>query len=243
MTRCAASTGGNGPGAIRPIMPDRAGSVPFLYSPPPKSDLPVIFADAHILVLDKPSGLLTVPGNHPDRADCLESRAREVFPTARIVHRLDMDTSGVIVLGLTIPGHAEAGRQFEKRQTGKRYIARVWGKMSEEAGRIEQPILTDWPNRPRQMIDPVRGRPAVTDWRLLGVEAGHSRVELVPLTGRSHQLRVHMASLGHPVLGDNFYAHSKARAASERLCLHAQSLRLYHPVSGEKMVFESAVPF
>ncbi|PIW30654.1 MAG: RNA pseudouridine synthase [Rhodobacterales bacterium CG15_BIG_FIL_POST_REV_8_21_14_020_59_13] len=216
---------------------------PFVYTPPLKGELPVIFADDHILVLDKPSGLLTVPGNHPDRADCLESRSREVFPTARIVHRLDMDTSGVIVLGLTIPAHADLGRQFEKRQTMKRYIARVWGEMPKAAGRVEQPIITDWPNRPRQMIDHARGRPAITDWRVLGIEGGHSRVELVPLTGRSHQLRVHMAHLEHPVLGDNFYAHAAARAASARLCLHAQSLGLRHPVTGEEMAFESAVPF
>lgn len=216
---------------------------PFVYTPPLKGELPVIFADDHILVLDKPSGLLTVPGNHPDRADCLESRAREVFPTARIVHRLDMDTSGVIVLGLTIPAHADLGRQFEKRQTGKRYIAQVWGEMKVAEGRVEQPIITDWPNRPRQMIDPVRGRSAVTDWQVLAIEGGHSRVALMPLTGRSHQLRVHMAHLGHPVLGDNFYAHAKARAASARLCLHAQSLGLRHPVTCEEMAFESAAPF
>lgn len=225
-------------------MPDPAGpAAPFVYTPPPKGELPVIFADAHILVLDKPPGLLTVPGNHPDRADCLESRAREIFPTARIVHRLDMDTSGVIILGLTIAAHAELGRQFEKRLTAKRYIAKVWGEMMETEGRVEQPIITDWPNRPKQMIDPVRGRAAVTDWQVMDFEDGHSRVELVPLTGRSHQLRLHMAYLGHPVLGDNFYAHAGARAASDRLCLHAKSLSLYHPATGDEVSFESAVPF
>jgi len=205
--------------------------------------LPVISADDHILVLNKPSGLLTVPGNQPDRADCLEARARKEFPTARIVHRLDMDTSGVIVLGLTAVAHANLGRQFETRQTSKLYIAKVWGEMAEMMGRIDQPIMTDWPNRPKQMIDHERGREAITDWRVLEVENGHTRVELTPFTGRSHQLRVHMRFLGHPILGDNFYAHPEALAASERLCLHAQRLSFNHPDSGEPMCFESAVPF
>ena len=211
--------------------------------PPPRGALPVIFADDHILVLDKPSGLLTVPGNRPDRADCLEARARRDSPTARIVHRLDMATSGVIVLGLTAKAHANLGRQFEMRQTSKLYVAKVWGEMTEMAGRVDQPIMTDWPNRPKQMIDHERGRSAITDWRVLKVEGGNTRVELTPLTGRSHQLRVHMRFLDHPILGDNFYAHPEALAASDRLCLHAHRLGFNHPVSDEVMCFESVVPF
>ena len=205
--------------------------------------MPVIYADAHILVLDKPSGLLTVPGKPPEHADCLEARAKQDYPSARIIHRLDMDTSGVIVLGLTAKAHAHIGQQFERRQTEKTYIATVWGEIAEPSGRIDQPLITDWPNRPKQHIDPVNGRQAITDWQVLECTAGHTRVRLTPLTGRSHQLRVHMAWLGHPILGDNLYAPAEALAASERLCLHAESLGFMHPDGGQRVRFESAVPF
>lgn len=216
---------------------------PFEYRPPPAGPLPVIHQDDHILVLDKPSGLLTVPGNRPERADCLEARARTEFPTARIIHRLDMDTSGVIVLALTPYAQAHIGKQFEKRQTTKSYIARVWGEMAEDGGEIDQPIITDWPNRPKQMICHERGRPAQTGWRILERSQGASRVQLAPRTGRSHQLRVHMAHLGHPILGDNLYAHADALAASDRLCLHAERLGFRHPDGGATVAFESKPPF
>lgn len=215
----------------------------FTYRPPAKGELPVLFADAHILVLDKPSGLLTVPGNAPERADCLQSRAREIYTRARIIHRLDMDTSGVIVLGLTPKAHADISRQFEKRETQKRYVALVWGDVAEEKGRIDAPLITDWPNRPRQHIDMVNGRSAITDWQVLERCDGYSRVALTPLTGRSHQLRVHMAHIGHPILGDNFYAHEGARAMRDRLCLHAETLAFRHPETGETVCFESRAPF
>lgn len=202
-----------------------------------------MFADDQILVLDKPSGLLTVPGKPVEHADCLESRAREAFPEARIVHRLDMDTSGVIVLAMTAHAHRHLGLQFEKRQTRKEYEALVWGEVAAETGRIDQPIITDWPNRPRQMIDHERGRSAVTDWQVVAREHGMTRVRLKPLTGRSHQLRVHMDHLGHPILGDNLYAHDPAFEARERLCLHAKELGFRHPAGGEEMNFSSPVPF
>ena len=202
-----------------------------------------MFADDHILVLDKPSGLLTVPGKPAEHADCLESRAREAFPEARIVHRLDMDTSGVIVLAMTAHAHRHLGLQFEKRQTRKEYEALAWGEVAAERGRIDQPIITDWPNRPRQMIDHERGRSAVTDWQVLAREDGMTRVRLKPLTGRSHQLRVHMDYLGHPILGDNLYAHDPAFEARDRLCLHAKELGFRHPAGGEEMNFSSPVPF
>ena len=216
---------------------------PFIYSPPPAGPLPVIHADEHILVIDKPSGLLTVPGNRPERADCLEARARADFPTARIIHRLDMDTSGVIVLALTAHAQAHIGKQFEKRQTSKSYIARVQGEMTQSSGRVDQPLITDWPNRPRQMICHERGRRAVTDWEVLDSADRVSRVRLRPLTGRSQQLRVHMLHLGHPILGDNLYAPPEALAASDRLCLHAQELGVRHPDGGAPVSFESRPPF
>ncbi|MFY0636941.1 RluA family pseudouridine synthase [Maricaulis maris] len=216
---------------------------PFEYRPPPAGPLPVIHRDDHILVLDKPSGLLTVPGNRPERADCLEARARADFPTARIIHRLDMDTSGVIVLALTPHAQAHIGKQFEKRQTTKSYIARVWGEMSEDDGEIDQPIITDWPNRPKQMICHECGRAAQTRWQVLARTGGTSRVRLAPRTGRSHQLRVHMAHLGHPILGDNLYAHADALAASSRLCLHAERLAFRHPDGGAPVSFERKPDF
>lgn len=220
-----------------------AGSRPFVYAPPPSGDLTILHEDEHILVLDKPSGLLTVPGKPETHADCLESRAREHFPHARIIHRLDMDTSGVIILALTAHAHRHIGLQFEKRQTRKLYQALVWGALQPEEGRVDQPLMTDWPNRPKQMIDHERGRAAITDWTVLDREPGYTRVSLSPLTGRSHQLRVHMDYLGHPILGDNLYAHDAAWQAHERLCLHAQRLSLRHPDGGDEIVFESAVPF
>lgn len=216
---------------------------PFAYAPPPPGPLPVIHVDDHLLILDKPAGLLTVPGRAAEHADCLESRARETWPDARIIHRLDMDTSGVIVLARTAHAHRHIGLQFEKRQTRKTYIARVWGQVSEDRGRIDQPLICDWPNRPKQHIDPVNGKAALTDWQVIerGVET--TRVQLTPLTGRSHQLRVHMTYLGHPILGDNLYAHDRALAASARLCLHAETLAFRHPDGGAHVSFSSPAPF
>ncbi len=216
---------------------------PFVYAPPEDPYLSVIYSDAFILALDKPSGLLTVAGKDPAHADCLESRARSEFPGARIVHRLDKDTSGVIVLGLTAAAHAHLGLQFEKRHTKKSYIARVSGHVAEQAGCIDKPITTDWPNRPRQHIDHERGRRAVTDWEVLGHEHGSTRVRLTPHTGRSHQLRVHMLDLGHPILGDNIYAPDAVLAAAPCLQLHAESLAIRHPNGGTPMTFTAPCPF
>lgn len=203
----------------------------------------MIYSDEHILVLDKPPGLLTVPGNAPERADSLESRVKAEYRKARIIHRLDMDTSGVIVMGLTARAHADISLQFEKRKTEKRYVALVWGEPEADAGRVDAPIVTDWPNRPKQHIDPVNGREAITDWQVLQRFDDFARVELKPITGRSHQLRVHMASLGYPILGDNFYAHQAARAMRDRLCLHAETLAFTHPETRKPVCFSSPVPF
>lgn len=222
-------------------LPD--GPRPFDYVPPPAGPLPLLHIDDDLLVLDKPSGLLTVPGNRPERADCLESRVQAEYPEARIIHRLDMDTSGVIVLARTAHAQRHIGLQFEKRQTRKAYEALVWGEMSEAAGQVDQPLITDWPNRPKQHIDPEHGRHAITNWKALERGDGWTRVSLSPLTGRSHQLRVHMTHLGHPILGDNLYAHAQALAARPRLCLHAKCLGLRHPADGRTLEFDSPVPF
>lgn len=215
----------------------------FVYAPPSDPYLNILYQDDDLLVLDKPGGLLSVPGKAAEHADCLERRAQENFPDCRIVHRLDMDTSGIIVMAMNEKAHRHLGLQFERRHVKKTYVARVWGMVEKDSGSIDLPLICDWPNRPRQMVDHQRGKPSQTDWRVLQRDAQSTRIELLPRTGRSHQLRVHMLSLGHPVLGDNLYAHEKALAAADRLQLHAQSLTLYHPADGHTCTFTSTCPF
>ena len=215
----------------------------FVYAPPTKPCLTVLHHDDDLLVVDKPSGLLTVPGKAPEHADCLEKRAQASFPHCRIVHRLDMDTSGILVLAMNAKAHRHLGLQFERRHIKKTYIARVWGSVEQDSGTIDLPLICDWPNRPRQMVDHQRGKSSRTDWQVLSRDDHSTRVKLTPLTGRSHQLRVHLLSLGHPILGDNIYAHEKALTAADRLQLHAQSLTLFHPEDGRTCEFESKCPF
>ncbi len=203
----------------------------------------VLHTDAHLLVLNKPSGLLSVPAKPPGPQDCLEARARASFPGALLVHRLDMDTSGVMVFARTRLAQRHLGWQFERRQMVKTYVARVAGIIGQDEGVVDLPLICDWPNRPLQMVCFERGKPAVTEWRVLAREGAATRVELRPKTGRSHQLRVHMLALGHPILGDNFYATGAARAAAERLQLHAHRLRMMHPDGGESVEFEAPLPF
>lgn len=209
---------------------------------PPQDPLVVLHDDHELLAIEKPSGLLSVPGKGPHLADCLISRVQAVFPTALLVHRLDRDTSGVMVFGLTPHAQRHLGLQFEKRYTKKTYVARVWGQVTEPEGRVDLPLIVDWPNRPKQMVDHEAGREAITDWKVLKRRADESRVRLFPLTGRSHQLRVHMMAIGHPILGDPFYAEGPARAAP-RLMLHAESLRVKHPDGGKSITFRSKAPF
>ena len=213
----------------------------FTYSPP--ADGPeVIHADHEILVAVKPAGLLSVPGKGEDKADCAIERLRGAFPTILLVHRLDQDTSGVMVFGLTPHAQRHLSKQFEDRRTKKAYIARVAGRLTPKAGTVDLPMIVDWPNRPRQMIDHATGKPAVTEWRVMRMRDDETRVRLHPLTGRSHQLRVHMAETGHPILGDPLYATGPA-ADYPRLMLHAESLRIKHPESGMHMTFTAPVPF
>lgn len=214
----------------------------FRYSPP--ADPPrILHADHEILVVDKPAGLLSVPGRGEDRADCLIARLRVLFPEVLLVHRLDLDTSGVMVFALTPHAQRVLGRQFEERQTKKVYLARLWGHLEPKAGRVDLPLIVDWPNRPRQHVNHEIGRPAQTDWRVIRHDLdGTTRVRLMPLTGRSHQLRVHMMELGHPILGDPLYANGPARNFP-RMMLHAESLRLRHPDSGKHMTFTAPCPF
>lgn len=213
----------------------------FVYHPTAEQPR-LIHDDDQILVVEKPAGLLSVPGRGEDRADCLIARLRVAFPTVLLVHRLDLDTSGVMVFALTPHAQKHLGQQFERRQVKKAYVARVRGRLAPATGRVDLPLIVDWPNRPRQKVDHDQGRPAQTDWRVIRAGDDETRVRLFPLTGRSHQLRVHMASLGHPILGDTLYA-TGAAADHPRLMLHAESLRLRHPDSNVMHGFTAKPPF
>ncbi len=209
---------------------------------PPDSPLDVVHVDDHLLVLNKPSGLLSVPGKGAHLADCLLSRAQAAFPQALLIHRLDRDTSGLMVFALTPLAQKHVGQQFERRGVKKTYVARVWGHLEPRDGTVDAPLIVDWPNRPLQKICLETGKVAVTDWKVLRHGADESRVRLMPRTGRSHQLRVHMLSLGHPILGDPFYATGQARDFP-RLMLHAEELRLRHPDGGKGVRFTAKTPF
>jgi len=215
----------------------------FIYQPPMTPYLDVIYQDDDIVVLNKGSGLLSVPGRLPEHQDCLQNRVQRVLPTATVVHRLDMATSGIIIMALNKPAHVAISRQFEQRQTQKSYIARVFGHVAAEQGSVDLPLICDWPNRPKQKVCHQHGKKSLTHYRILATEENSTLVELTPITGRSHQLRVHMLALGHPILGDRLYAHPEALAASPRLQLHAQMLSLTHPGSEETITFTAVCPF
>ena len=207
----------------------------------------LVFVDEHLLVLDKPAGLLAVPGRGADKQDCLSARAQRLWPDALVVHRLDMATSGLFLMGRGLHMQRVLSRAFAERQVAKRYEAVVAGRLGApgEAGEIDLPLAADWPNRPRQQVDPAHGRPSLTRWRVLARDddGDSTRVSLEPVTGRSHQLRVHLLAIGHPILGDALYAPAAVQARAPRLLLHAAGLRLAHPATGEPLHFTSTVPF
>lgn len=220
----------------------------FVYQPPMSPYLDIIFQDEDIVVLNKSSGLLSVPGRLPEHQDCLQNRVKRVLPSATIVHRLDMATSGIMIMALNKAAHVAISRQFEQRKTKKSYIARVFGTIADIEGSVNLPLICDWPNRPKQMVDHENGKKSLTNYSVLSYSTLSSGdettlVELRPVTGRSHQLRVHMLALGHPILGDRLYAHEKALAVSPRLQLHARNLSLTHPVTGELLCFVAPCPF
>jgi tRNA pseudouridine32 synthase/23S rRNA pseudouridine746 synthase len=209
---------------------------------PPDAPLDILHDDHEILVVCKPAGLLSVPGKGAHLADCLLTRVQEAFPTALLVHRLDRDTSGVMIFALTPHAQRHLGLQFEKRQTRKSYVARVAGALDPKTGTVDLPLTVDWPNRPLQKVCHETGRVALTEWRVLRQGEGETRVRLSPKTGRSHQLRVHMLALGHPILGDPLYATDAARD-HPRLMLHSEELRLRHPDGGAGVKFRAKAPF
>jgi len=215
----------------------------FVYNPPTDPWLTILHDDQDIIVLDKPSGLLSVPGKDPALADSLQTRVLARFPGAGTIHRLDKDTSGLIVMAKHKAAHGHIGTQFEKRLTAKTYYARVWGEMDRAEGVVDLPLATDWENKPRQRVDYHRGRPSQSRWQVIGIENGVTRVKLTPITGRTHQLRVHMREIGHPILGDEFYATGDALKAADRLQLHAGELTFRHPTGGEYVTFVAPVPF
>jgi tRNA pseudouridine32 synthase / 23S rRNA pseudouridine746 synthase len=199
-----------------------------------------IHVDESFIVINKPSGLLSVPGRGPDKADCAVSRVQKAFPDALTVHRLDMETSGLMLFARGIDAQRAISRAFENRHVEKRYVAVVDGLMQNDSGEIDLPLICDWPNRPRQIVDHTIGKPSLTRYRVLSRDETkkNTRVELSPVTGRSHQLRVHLASIGHCILGDSLYASDEARAASVRLLLHAEFLKFVHPVNTTPVEFQ-----
>ena len=215
------------------------------YTPPPDTGLSILYQDDCLLVLDKPSGLLSVPGRGVDKQDCLIHRAQAVFPDALIVHRLDMSTSGLMVLARGKAMERALSIAFQTRQVHKRYEALVAGKLLPVQGEVNLPLITDWPNRPKQMVSFELGKASLTRYQAMeyvpALDA--TRVSLEPITGRSHQLRVHMQALGHPILGDELYSPPQVQVQSERLLLHAAMISLPHPISGEVMTVSGAVPF
>ncbi|MGB0497429.1 MAG: RluA family pseudouridine synthase [Rubricella sp.] len=202
---------------------------------PPDGPLRVVHRDDALIVVDKPAGLLTVPGRDPVLADCLEARVKAAFPEALLVHRLDMDTSGLVVFAASPAAQRHLGLQFERRRIRKTYHALVDGIVAADTGRIDLPLIADWPNRPLQKVCHETGRAAVTDWRVIGRGREKTLLELRPVTGRSHQLRVHCRETGHPIVGDRFYGGSVA----ERLMLIAHRLELRHPEGGRLIEFVS----
>ena len=214
-------------------------------SPTPPQALAVRFVDEHLLVLDKPAGLLAVPGRGAAGADCLLARALRQWPDLQVVHRLDMATSGLIVFARDAAVQRQLSRAFAERRVDKGYEAVVAGLPAEDEGRIELPLAADWPRRPRQQVDLQHGKPSTTLWRVLQRDsaADISRLALTPLTGRTHQLRVHLQAAGHPILGDALYAPPDALAASPRLLLHARTLGFTHPVLGTPLRLDSPPDF
>lgn len=202
--------------------------------------LELLYTDEHLLLAVKPAGLLSVPGRGPDKQDCLSARVQHHFPDARVVHRLDMATSGLMLFARGTAIQRTLSIMFQQREIAKRYIAVCRGTLNAAQGEIDLPLIPDWPNRPLQRVDVQHGKPSLTRYRVLQQARDRARVELEPVTGRSHQLRLHLAAIGHPILGDALYgdAHS-----APRLLLHACSLRFNHPQSGESLHFEHAPAF
>lgn len=215
------------------------------YCPPPYSTPEIVFADQHLLVVNKAAGLLSVPGNTPEKADCLLARLQAEFPEVYVVHRLDMATSGLMVFARSKEAEKRLHAVFRERRVKKAYVAVVAGLVKADYGQVDLPLITDWPNRPKQMVCFERGKASLTHYQVLQRDAAlqRTRLNLFPHTGRSHQLRVHMLALGHPILGDEFYATPESQQAAPRLLLHAKALAFEHPFTQAGLDFVSDAGF
>ena len=236
MSSLSASTKVSPPLPAHPL-PERR---KFDYAPP-TDPLKILYQDDDLLVVDKPAGLLSVPGR--ELPDSLQTRLKDQHPESLLVHRLDMATSGLMVFARNKAAQRHLGLQFERRHTVKSYLACVAGRVDGESGRINLPLIADWPNRPRQMVSWEHGKPSLTDWEVMERHETATRMALHPITGRSHQLRVHCWAIGHPILGDRIYAQDEVFEAAPRLMLHAWKLGLRHPKGGTPVSFESDCPF
>ena len=220
-----------------------------MLDPPPylvphsQDEIAILHEDADLLLVRKPDLLLSVPGRHPLNKDCLITRLQQRYPTASMVHRLDLDTSGIMVIPLNKATHAHISRQFQQRRVEKSYHAVVYGVVKEDSGEVDLPIAVDWENRPRQIICHQRGKAALTRYEVLRRQSDRTRLLLKPVTGRSHQLRIHMRELGHPILGCDMYAHDTALAMADRLLLHATRLAFEHPTTGAWLEGECPADF
>jgi tRNA pseudouridine32 synthase/23S rRNA pseudouridine746 synthase len=206
----------------------------------------LVHADESVLVVEKPAGMLCVPGRGADKQDCLALRVQQTFPDALVVHRLDMATSGLWVMARGAQAQRRLNHAFSQRAVSKRYVAVVAGRIDPGPHwrEVDLPLIVDWPKRPRRIVDAKNGKPSLTRWRVLGPAGGDTtRLELEPVTGRSHQLRVHLRAIGHPILGDALYAPPEVQALSPRLLLHATQIEFAHPLTGAMMSFSSPAPF
>jgi tRNA pseudouridine32 synthase/23S rRNA pseudouridine746 synthase len=203
----------------------------------------ILFSDNEIIIVDKAPGILSVPGRGPEKLDSVSHRLSLLFPEVHIVHRLDMATSGIMVFARDKDALRSLQQQFQNRQTDKSYQAIIAGHLTPKQGAINLPMRCDWPNRPKQMVCYEFGKKSLTRWRVMEYIKDNTRVELLPFTGRSHQLRIHCDALGHPILGDNLYGSKESQTATEQLCLHAQSLTFTHPNTNERLTFTSPAPF
>jgi len=220
-----------------------ADTLPPYVVPHSQEPTVVLYEDDDLVVVIKPHLLLSVPGRHPINRDSLISRLQLRYPEAKAVHRLDLDTSGIMVVPKHASSLSELARQFQQREVEKEYTAIVWGELKDDTGTVDLPIATDWPNRPKQKICADTGKSAVTHFEVLARDANSSLVRLRPITGRSHQLRIHMASLGHPILGCDMYAHDEALHSASRLLLHATRLKFRLPTNQTWFSGFAPIPF
>ncbi|MEL7480838.1 MAG: RluA family pseudouridine synthase [Pseudomonadota bacterium] len=217
--------------------------MPQAYRPPPPQPIPVLYEDEDLLIVNKPAGLLSVPGRGPEKADCLQSRIGAQCGDVWVVHRLDMETSGLMVFARSPTLQRAMSALFEGRQIQKVYGAVVAGVLAHMSGTISLPLRADWPRRPLQRVDTVTGKASITRWARVSIGDDTTRLALYPVTGRTHQLRVHLEALGHPILGDSLYGDSASRAAADRLLLHAMRLDFVHPISQVPVTVQSDPPF